>query len=97
MAAITSTTIQVSGLGRSELAALRKLAKNQGMSAEGYAKQLIKDGLGMENRARTQTFDELYAPVQARFRGSGMTEEELGELVNQARTRHRQRASRKKN
>ncbi len=92
----TATTIQVSGLRKDKLAALRKQAKALGMSAEGYAKQLIEEGISLELRARTETFDELFAPVQARFRKSGMTEQALDKLVDEARTRHHERTSRKK-
>jgi hypothetical protein len=95
MAGAILKPIQISGLDRAELAALRKLAKTQGTSAESCARQLIQDGLAMEHRARTQTFDELFAPIQARFRESGMTEGDLGKLVYQARTGRRQRQSRK--
>jgi hypothetical protein len=93
---MATMTIQVSGLGRQEIAKLRAQAKTLGLSAEGYAKQLIQDGILLEHVARTKTFDELYAPAQAAFRESGMTEEELGHLVDQARGRYRRRSSKRK-
>ena len=92
----TMQTIQVSGLGRSELAALRKQAKTLGLSAEGYATQLIKDGMSLEHLARTKSFDELFAPVQARFREIAMTEDDLDKLVDAARTRHHKATSKKR-
>lgn len=88
-------SIRVRGLGRSKLAALRAHARKLGISAELYAKQLIEDGLTLEQKARTTSFDELFAPVQTRFRRSGMREAELDELVDQARTRHHHQARRK--
>jgi hypothetical protein len=91
-----TSTIQVSGLGKEKLAALHKQAKTLGMSAEVYAKQLIEEGISLERQARTKTFDELFAPVQSRFRKSGMSDEELDGLVDDARTRHHRSTSRKK-
>jgi len=91
----TSSTIQVTGLPRGELAALRSHAKALGMTAEVYARQLIEAGLALERKARTTSFDELFAPAQERFRDSGMTEEELDALVDAARSRHHRRVSRK--
>lgn len=93
--AATSATIQVSGLGKGKLAALRQQAKTLGMSAEGYARHLIEEGISLGRLARTKTFDELYGPAQARFRKSGMTEDDLGRLVDRARSR-RQRTTRKR-
>ena len=65
------------------------------MSAEGYAKQLIEQGISLEQQARSKTFGQLYAPVQEQFRKSQMKEDELDKLVDRARTRHH-RISRKK-
>jgi len=90
-----SSTIQVSGLGKGKLAVLRAQAKALGMTAEGYARQLIEEGILLERKARSTTFDELFAPVQARFRANGMSETDLDSLVDAARTRHHRRTSRK--
>ena len=92
----SASTIRVSGLPREKLAALREQAKMLGMSAEGYARQLIENGVSLKFRARRQTLDELFAPVRAQFRKSGMTEAELDKIVDAARTRHHRRTSRKK-
>ena len=89
--ATSSSTIQVCGLGKGKLATLRAQAKTLGMSPEVYAKQLIEDGISLEQKARTTTFDELFAPAQARFRESGMSDEELDKLVDAARSRHHRR------
>ena len=94
--ATTASTLQVSGLGKQKLATLRDQAKAHGLSAEAYARQLIEEGMSLERRARTESFDELFAPVQARFRSSGMTEPELDELVDRAKSRRPQRAGGKK-
>jgi hypothetical protein len=91
-----ASTIEISGLERAKLAKLRQHAKSLGISAEHYAKQLIEEGLSLEQQARSKTFDELLAPVRAGFRRRGMSEEELDKLVDQARTRHHKRVTRKK-
>lgn len=91
----TSATIQVSGLGKDKLAVLRAQAKTLGMSAEGYARHLIEEGILLERLARTKTLDELFAPAQDRFRKGGMSEADLDQLVDRARLRHR-RTYRKK-
>ena len=88
--------IQVTGLGKEKLARLKKQAERLGLSAERYARQLIEDGLSLDEQARTKSFDHLFAPAQARFHESGMTEGELDRLVDAARDRHHQRTSRKK-
>src|SRR5882724_12075987 len=75
-----TSSIRVSGLSKQKLHTLRAQAKAIGMTAEEYAKQLIAEGIRLEQQARTQTFDQLYAPIQERFRKSGMIEEELDKL-----------------
>ena len=89
-------TIQVSGLGKEQVAALRKQAKTLGLSTETYVKRLIEDGLTLEHRARSKSFDELAAPLRSEFKRSGMSGEELDRLVDAARTRQQQRSRRKK-
>lgn len=93
---LAKPTIRVSGLAKGKLHALRAQARAAGMSAELYAKRLIEDGIQLEQQARSSTFDELYAPVQERFRKSGMIEEDLDRLVDAARTRHHRRTTRKR-
>lgn len=92
----TAATIRVSGIQKHKLAALRKQARALGMSTEGYARQLIEEGLILERRARSNSFDELFGPVRERFRASGMSDNELDKLVDGARTRHQRRTSRRK-
>jgi hypothetical protein len=67
-----------------------------GTTIEAYVRELIEDRLRIEERARTTTFDELFEPVQKAFKRSGMTEAELDELVNAARTRHNRRTTGKR-
>ena len=91
-----SSTIQVSGLGRQKLAALRAQAKAAGMTAGAYARQLLEESISLEQEARETTFDALYVRVRREFQESGMTEADLEGLVEAARGRHRRRTSRKK-
>jgi hypothetical protein len=52
-------------------------ARELGTTAEHYVHQLID--------AANMTFDEILAPVRKGFRESGVTEEELDDVVNKAR------------
>jgi hypothetical protein len=58
---------------------LIKRAAAQGISVEQYAIESLR------KMARKQTFEEMFADVHAEFEASGMTDEELGELIKQAR------------
>lgn len=86
---MSASSIQVSGLAKQKLTALRRQATEAGMSAELY------EGILLEKEARNTTFDDLYAPVQEHFRRSGMKEEELDQLVDAARTRHHRRSAKR--
>ena len=91
-----SSTLRLSGLARKKLAALRAQAKAAGMTPDAYASRLLEEAIALEQEARATAFDVLFAPVQRRFRESGMSEAELDALVDAARMRHHRRASRKK-
>jgi hypothetical protein len=78
------------------MAALRAQAKAAGMTADAYASRLLEEAIALEQEARATPFDALFAPVQRRFRESGMSEAELDALVDAARKRHHRRTSRKK-
>jgi hypothetical protein len=90
-----SSTIQVSGLARDKLGALRAQAKAAGMTVAAYARRLLEEGISPEQEARATTFDALYAPVRRRFQASRMSQADLDDLVTAVR-RHHRRASRKK-
>lgn len=95
--ASASSTIRVSGLGRRIIATLKSQAKAEGLSVEGYVKELIESEMSVTEMARRKTIDDVFAPAQRRFRESGMSEEELDRLVDAARTyHHKQVAERKK-
>lgn len=94
--ATTGTTIRVSGLGRQAIASLKSQAAQQGLSIEDYVKELIENDISIAAMARTKTIDEVLAPVQRQFRESGMTEQELDDLVDAARTAHHNKVTKRK-
>ncbi|HEX4792814.1 MAG TPA: hypothetical protein VH370_03425 [Humisphaera sp.] len=95
--ASASSTIHVSGLGQRTIATLKSQAKAEGLSVEGYVKELIESEMSVTEMARRKTIDDVFAPAQRRYRESGMSEEELDRLVDAARTdHHKQVAQRKK-
>jgi hypothetical protein len=75
---------------------LRTTAARLGLTPERYVKELLDDHLALEQEAQATTFDELMGPVREEFRKSGMTEAQLDELVDRARTRHHQRTQGRK-
>jgi hypothetical protein len=92
----TSSTIHVSGLRRQTIATLKSHAQAEGLSVARYVKDLIETDMSIAEMARNKTIDEIFAPVQKQFRESGMSEEELDRLVDQARAEHHRMSSRKK-
>ncbi|MGB7156443.1 MAG: hypothetical protein WBD40_00170 [Tepidisphaeraceae bacterium] len=65
-------------------AGLKARAAAAGMAPEAYAARLL------ERHIAKMTIDELLAPVRAEFEASGMTEDELVELLEAAK--HEMRA-----
>ena len=87
-------SLKISGLARKDAAQLAAKAKRRGLTPESYAKELIQEGLALEQEARATSFDHLLAPVR---KGAGPTAfQELQHLVDQARTRHHERVSTRK-
>ena len=91
-----SPELRLKGLGQQKLNALTAKAKRLGMTPERYVRQLVEEDLAMDVEAREKSFAELMAPVREDFRKSGMSEAELDEIVDRARTRHHERNSRKR-
>ena len=56
-----------------------------GQDLPGYLRRLIREDLEAERPAKSQAFAEALAPVHEDFRRSGMTEDELDELVEEVR------------
>ena len=77
----TLTALQILGLDRKAISALKRKAKVSGQTTPQYVKGLIQKGLELDDL----TFDEILKPVREDFRRSGMTEDELDELITRAR------------
>jgi len=82
---MSTASIQISGLRRQTIMSLKSQAKAQGLSVEGYAKEIIETEMSISEMARRKTIDEVFAPVQQQFRESGMSEADLDRLVYPAR------------
>lgn len=66
---------------------LAEKARNAGLDVSSYVAQVV------EAHARKPTLKELSGPVYEQFVASGMTDEELGEFLEQAK--HEMRAERR--
>jgi hypothetical protein len=71
--------IEISGLAPGTKKAIEELSRSKGKSAEEYLRMLIEAEILSE-----QTFSEILAPIRQSFRESGMTEQNLDDLVAQA-------------
>lgn len=85
-----TASLEVKGLGKHKMAELTSKAKRLGMTPERYVRALVEEDLALDRQAKSTTF--------AKLMGSGreVDETELDQLVEQARTRHHQRMSRKR-
>lgn len=59
---------------------MKEKAKNQGKDVAEYVGDLIEKDID-----RTQTLDEILAPIRKNFADSGMTEEDLDALIESER------------
>ena len=69
-------TIQIKGLPPSVIEAVENRAKEISATAEDYVKYLIEEDLNSALSMRV-----LFAPVREQIRESGMTEDDLNELI----------------
>jgi hypothetical protein len=86
----TPTSLQVKGLDRQKMAALANKAKRLGMTTERYVRALVEEDLALDERAQATDLAQLLGP------GRAIDEAELGRLVEAARKRQHERASRKR-
>ena len=73
-------TIEITGLPEGTRDAIRDLSQSKGKSADEYLRTLIEAEVLSQ-----QTFAEILAPIREGFRKSGMTEEQLDALFEEAR------------
>lgn len=73
-------TIQITGLPPSVIEAVEKRANEIGTTAEKYVRYLIEEDL-----ASTLSMRGLFAPVREQIRESGISEDELDELLEEAK------------
>lgn len=79
-------SIEIAGLPPGTKKAIEALSRSKGKSAEEYLRMLIEAELLSE-----QTFSEMLAPIRQSFRESGMSEEQLEALFEDAREKvHRE-------
>ena len=81
-------TIEITGLPEGTREAITQLSRSKGKSAEEYLRFLIEGELLSE-----QTFAEILVPIREGFRNSGMTEEQLDDLFEEAREKVHQEDS----
>ena len=77
---MTSLSIQDLGLRPAQLKALGSKAKQLGKSPQEYVRTLVEQDLVID-----KSFDEILKPVRDDFRRSGITADQLGEIVKRAR------------
>jgi hypothetical protein len=85
--------LELKGLGKQKFTALTAKAKRLGMTPARYLRQLVDDDLELDRQAQATTFSQLMGTTRDQFKESGLTEQELDDLVNAARSRHHNRVS----
>ncbi len=79
-------SIEITGLPPGTREAIEELSRSKGKSADEYLRMLIEAEIVSQ-----QSFSEILAPIRQSFRESGMTEEELEALFEDAREKvHRE-------
>jgi len=73
-------TIEVSGLSESVVKAVGERAREVGVATEDYVRYLIEEDVASPLSVRV-----LYAPVREQIKASGISDEELDKLLEEAR------------
>ncbi len=73
-------TIEITGLPLGTITALEELVRSRGKSIEDYLRDLIQTDILSE-----RPFSEILEPIRRSFDESGMSEEELDALFEEAR------------
>ena len=80
-------SIEIAGLPLGTKKAIEQLSRSKGKSAEEYLRMLIEAEILSE-----QTFSEILAPIRQSFRESGLSEQQLDALFEDARDKvHREK------
>ena len=86
----TAMTLRVRGLGKQKMAELASKARRLGLTPQEYVKRLVEEDLAIDRAARTTTVADIVGP------GRPIDEEELDRLVDEARTRHHHRVTKRR-
>jgi hypothetical protein len=88
------TSLIVDRVPAKQLSALKEKATRLGVTVQGYMRQLIADDLEMDRIARTTPLSKLAEPFQ---KGLGdLSDEEINQIVKNARARERKRSAARK-
>lgn len=93
---MSTASIHISGLRPQTIASLKSQAKANGVTVEGYIKEIIETQMSIGEMARRKTIDEVFVPAQKQFRESGMSETELDRLIDAARHQQPKKVTRRK-
>lgn len=85
---MSSQSLEAIGVRGALLRALERKARNEGKTPREYIRLLIERDLLAD-----KSFDEILGPIRDDFRRSGITEEQLDELVERARNASRPKAT----
>lgn len=77
---VVTEKIEISGLPAGTWKALEEIGQSNGKSAEEFLRTVIESEI-----LSRQTFDDILRPVREDFAASGMTEDELDQLVEDER------------
>ena len=95
---MSTLTIHLDNLPQNRVNAIKRRAREMGVTPASYVSQLIdhdlKNGQTPPPPAVSKSFDEIAAPFRKAF--DGVSDDELDRLVDAARTRHYQRIKRKR-
>jgi hypothetical protein len=85
--ALNSPTLRLPPLRKQSMAQLIAKAKRTGVPPEDYARQLVEDGLALQQEAESMTIAQIMAPV--RRKSGAISEDEIVKLVAQVRKDYR--------
>ena len=87
----TTTILQTGKLPVRQISAVKRRARDLGLTPQKYLRQLVEDDLAVSAKARSTSLDELAAPFREAF--ADVSEEELDRRVKAARAGRRNDSS----